>query len=149
MLSSFAHIKFRLQFLHNGRLETLKTADDIAAWIAERKRRFPTKAKIEEAAKWKTKAEETERAAKEQRKELARKKAEAVQKQEELDMKLKIKLKTEKLKRRLEKAQRGMAKLEAITSKIKEKRAKAQLPGEENSSNAEGRIHFDVGKISN
>lgn len=35
-----------LQFEHNGQIATLKTEKDIAAWIAERKKRYPTKARI-------------------------------------------------------------------------------------------------------
>ena len=40
-----------LQFEYNGRTATLRTATEIAAWIAERKKRFPTQAKAEAAKK--------------------------------------------------------------------------------------------------
>lgn len=38
-----------LQFEYNGSLATLKTAADIAAWISERRKRYPTRAKTEAA----------------------------------------------------------------------------------------------------
>jgi Nuclear fragile X mental retardation-interacting protein 1 (NUFIP1)/Zinc finger C-x8-C-x5-C-x3-H type (and similar) len=47
-----------LQFEHKGRTATLQTAADIAAWIAERKKNFPTTAKVEAA---KREAEEKKR----------------------------------------------------------------------------------------
>lgn len=37
-----------LEISYNGKTSTLQTASDIAAWIAERKKRFPTKARIAE-----------------------------------------------------------------------------------------------------
>ena len=40
-----------IQIEHRGRTATLQTAADIAAWIAERKKRFPTQAKVEAAKK--------------------------------------------------------------------------------------------------
>jgi hypothetical protein len=40
-----------VQFEYNGRIATLRTAAEIAAWIAERKKRYPTQAKAEAAKK--------------------------------------------------------------------------------------------------
>jgi Nuclear fragile X mental retardation-interacting protein 1 (NUFIP1)/Zinc finger C-x8-C-x5-C-x3-H type (and similar) len=40
-----------VQFEYNGRTATLRTAAEIAAWIAERKKRYPTQAKAEAAKK--------------------------------------------------------------------------------------------------
>ncbi|KAJ5628306.1 hypothetical protein N7490_010534 [Penicillium lividum] len=50
-----------LQFTYKGRTATLQSPNDIAAWIAERKKRFPTAARIAE----KKKAEEEANAARE------------------------------------------------------------------------------------
>ena len=54
-----------LHFDYNGRTATLRTATEVAAWIAERKKRFPTQAKAEaakkEAAEKKRKWAETKR----------------------------------------------------------------------------------------
>ncbi|KIX01647.1 uncharacterized protein Z518_09373 [Rhinocladiella mackenziei CBS 650.93] len=54
-----------LEFEYKGRTSTLRTPEDIAAWIAERRRRYPTQAKIEaakkEAEKKKRKWEEEKR----------------------------------------------------------------------------------------
>jgi len=41
----------QLQFSYRGQTATLKSATDIAAWIAERKKKFPTKARIEQRQK--------------------------------------------------------------------------------------------------
>lgn len=40
-----------LQFEYKGRVATLRTPEEIAAWIAERKKRYPTQAKAEAAKK--------------------------------------------------------------------------------------------------
>ncbi|KAJ5092184.1 Zinc finger CCCH-type [Penicillium alfredii] len=50
-----------LQFTYKGQTATLQSATDIAAWIAERRKRFPTQARIEE----KKKAAEEAKAARE------------------------------------------------------------------------------------
>lgn len=66
-----------LQFEHKGKTLSLSTPDDIAAWIAERRRRFPTRAKVEAAQK---DAEEKKRLWEEQkraRNEIAKQKREA------------------------------------------------------------------------
>ncbi|KAF2085685.1 hypothetical protein K490DRAFT_67565 [Saccharata proteae CBS 121410] len=47
----FANVGGVLQFEYKGRSSTLKSPEEIAAWIEERKKRFPTKARIEEKAK--------------------------------------------------------------------------------------------------
>lgn len=45
-----ADIIFRLQFEYRGQTSTLQSSSDIAAWIEERKKRFPTKARAAEIA---------------------------------------------------------------------------------------------------
>lgn len=125
---------FRLTFLYNGQVETLKSLTEIAAWIAERKKRYPTKAKADEAAERRAKEREAIIIAKEQRKDEVRKKQEAVQKKRDetrkkneqfdkhqvLDSAVKAKQKAEKLRKRYEKAQLRVAKLEAQISTAKD-----------------------------
>ena len=67
----------RLQFSYKGRTSTLGSPDDIAAWIEERKERFPTKAK---AAARRAKIQEQTRIAKEHLKAETRRKQEERQK---------------------------------------------------------------------
>ena len=132
----------RLQFTYRGQTSTLKTPSEIATWIAERKKKFPTKARAAEAAERKRKHEEEQQAARQAAKESqARRKAEARIKQEEEkaakerqrrdkekargegaadnangDAKaLRAKARVEKLRRRLEKEERRVAK--ALKSK--------------------------------
>ena len=113
-LFKFADHMFRLQFIYKGRTATLKSAADIAAWIEERKKRFPTKARADETAKHKQKMMEEAKAAKLQRKDDNKKKQrEADHKCQDLDKEAKVKMKAEKLRKQYEKAQRRVAELEA------------------------------------
>lgn len=81
-----------LQFEYKGRTATLKTAAELAAWIAERKKRYPTAAKAEAAKKeaaekkrrWAEEKKQREEAAKEKRLERERNQRE----QQELRRKL-------------------------------------------------------------
>jgi Nuclear fragile X mental retardation-interacting protein 1 (NUFIP1)/CCCH-type zinc finger len=134
-----------LQIEYKGRTATLQTAADIAAWIAERRKNFPTAAKVE-AAKWE--ADEKRRKWEESKKERAeaqklqrlerektrqeelRKRAlesvasKKIKKENDLNTKedkaTKAALKTEKLKRRLEKAQRDARKAEEALARMQE-----------------------------
>ena len=109
-----AQLVIRLQFCYKGRLATLKSASDIAAWIEERKKRFPTKARADEAAKQKQKMMEEARAAKSLRKEdVKKRREEAERKRKDLDEEAKVKLKAEKLRKQYEKAQKRVAEMEA------------------------------------
>ena len=119
---------------------------EIAAWVAERKKKFPTKARAAEAAERKRKHEEEQRAARQAAKESqAKRRAEARIKQEEEkaakerrreDMEkarnesaaesangdakaLRAKARVEKLRRRLEKEERRVAKAQAKALKSK------------------------------
>ena len=107
----------------NGKTSTLESEVEIAAWIAERKKRFPTKARAEEAAKRKLQIQEEQRLAKQLRKaEQQKRQREAEQKKKagEADAAAaKAKAKAEKLRRRLEKVERRLAKEEAKTIKTK------------------------------
>jgi hypothetical protein len=68
-----------LSFTYRGQLSTLRSAADIAAWLAERKRRYPTRAKAEEAARLKEKAFEADRLAREKRQKTARRRTDQSQ----------------------------------------------------------------------
>ncbi|ERF68514.1 hypothetical protein EPUS_05653 [Endocarpon pusillum Z07020] len=142
-----------LQFEYKGRTATLQTPADIAAWIAERKKNFPTAAKAEAAKK---EAEQKKRKWEESKKERAE--AQRLQKlekdkirQEELRKKAletmgskkakneedshdltttnhvesevrKAALKTEKLKRKLQKVQRDARKAEEALARLQQGR---------------------------
>ena len=120
------------------------------AWIAERKRRFPTKARIEEAAERKRKVQEEARLAKQQRKdEYQRKKEEEQARRIEiekkksaqdkpskiLDKETKAELKAEKLRKMFEKAQRKVDKLKA--KKAVKEEEQPQAPKIESGSRVE------------
>jgi hypothetical protein len=98
-----------VQFEYNGRTATLRTAVEIAAWIAERKNRYPTQAKADAAKKeaaekkrkWAEVKKQREEAAKAQR--LEREKAQ----QEELRLKALESKKRKDLEKEQKKAERG------------------------------------------
>ena len=74
----------RIRFEYNGQTSTLQSSSEIAAWIAERKKRFPTKARAAEAAERKKQNEETRRLARQAAKESQEKRrAEAREEQEQ------------------------------------------------------------------
>lgn len=56
-----------LQFSYRGQTATLQTPSEIAAWIAERKKKFPTKARVEEKQKVADEAKATREAARQQK----------------------------------------------------------------------------------
>ncbi|KAL8827059.1 MAG: hypothetical protein Q9191_003415 [Dirinaria sp. TL-2023a] len=143
----------QLQFTYRGRTSTLQSPSEIAAWIAERKKKFPTKARAAEAAERKRKHDEERQAARQAAIELqAKRRAEARIKHEEEkaakerqrgdkekspgegaadgasgDAKaLRAKARVEKLRRRLEKEERRVAK--ALKSKP-ETKAQAETSG--------------------
>ncbi|KAF7594258.1 hypothetical protein BBP40_009810 [Aspergillus hancockii] len=114
-----ADVAAPLQFTYRGRTATLQSPTEIAAWIEERKKRFPTKAKVEE----KKKAMEEAKKAKEEalrQKELSRKqeikKTQKDQQQADtnpVDAAEKAKRKADKLRRKLMKEQKKVEKAEA------------------------------------
>lgn len=119
-----------LQVTYRGRTSTLQNSADIAAWIEERKKRFPTQARIEErkkamedAKKEKKAKEESQRQQKEARK-LAmahgkrdqEKHGQIEQPRDSIDpanAAAKAKLKAEKLRRKLLKEEKRIAQAEA------------------------------------
>lgn len=56
-----------LQFSYRGQTSTLQTPSDIAAWIAERRKKFPTKERVEEKQKAADEAKATREAARQQK----------------------------------------------------------------------------------
>ncbi|KAI9367364.1 hypothetical protein BJX61DRAFT_311938 [Aspergillus egyptiacus] len=116
-----------LQVTYKGRTSTLQTSAEIAAWIEERKKRFPTQAKIEEKKKVLEEAKKArEDALKKQRE--ARKQAPARSRKDQdkrdqkeqpreslnpADAAAKAKQKAEKLRRKLMKEEKRIAQAEA------------------------------------
>lgn len=73
----------RISFEYKGQTSTLQSPAEITAWIAERKKRFPTKARAAEAAERKKQNEEAQRLARQAAKESQeRRRAEAKERQE-------------------------------------------------------------------
>ena len=114
----FANALNRLQITYKGQTATLRSSSDIAAWIAERKKRFPTKARAEAAVASKREKQGAERAAKQAHREEQHKKKrlKVTEKRNDRnpdDAEAKIKLKAEKLRKQYERAQKLVAMMEA------------------------------------
>lgn len=71
----------RLQFTYKGRISTLQSALEIANWIEERKKRYPTKSRIAEKAERARQVREELQAARRDRELSARQNAEAKEKE--------------------------------------------------------------------
>lgn len=106
-----------LQFTYKGQTATLQSASDIAAWIAERRKKFPTAARVEE----KKKAADEVKAARDAAR---REKEKAKVKESEpkvgegfadpaLDAAMKAQRKADKIRRNLDREQKRFAKAEA------------------------------------
>ncbi|KAL8880703.1 MAG: hypothetical protein Q9198_001939, partial [Flavoplaca austrocitrina] len=112
----------QLQITYKGQTSTLQNPDDIASWLEERKKRFPTAArraeKEEQLRKDREEREEKKRAAKllERQKRTVEKHKQAHE-QDKQDAAAKATLKVEKLRKRLEKEERRIAKSEAKSLK--------------------------------
>lgn len=134
---------YRLQFTHNGMTSALNTAADLAAWIEERKKRFPTKARIEENNKEKerraaelraARQEETERRKKkhdeaiEAQQKVKKEKVNEGQDDEQQRKREKYLVKAEKLRRKLEKSERKAAALAAAAPTDKNGDHASDLP---------------------
>ncbi|MCJ1249210.1 hypothetical protein MMC30_006433 [Trapelia coarctata] len=103
-----------LQFTYKGQLATLNSPSDIAAWIEERKKRFPTKKRAEEAAERKEQQKKAAQEARElKKKEWKKTKASEVKKRTGSDEAALAKMKAEKLRKQYEKAQNRVAEIEA------------------------------------
>ncbi|KKK16233.1 hypothetical protein ARAM_001807 [Aspergillus rambellii] len=121
-----------LQVTYKGRTSTLQTNADIAAWIAERKKRFPTQAKIEEKKKGMEEAKKAREEAQKQR--LARKQTTKREKKEQekhnakeptgesldpMDAAARAKKKADKLRRKLMKEEKRIAQAEADAARAR------------------------------
>lgn len=114
-----------LQFTYRGRTSKLQSPAEIAAWIEERRNRYPTQERVaekkkvmEEARKQKEmQREEARRQQKEARAQKERAKSERKEHQQEssdpIDAAAKAKLKAEKLRKKLIKEEKRVAKAEA------------------------------------
>ncbi len=140
-LKPLTRFSCRLQFTYRGQTATLQSSADIAAWIEERKKRYPTKARAQEVAERKRLLQEAQKASSEalkqkqekrkseQRERRKQVKADGNRKEQEKakldpqDAALKAKIKAEKLRRRLVKEERRVEKAEA---KAEEARLKAE-----------------------
>ncbi|KAL5337814.1 hypothetical protein BJX70DRAFT_224268 [Aspergillus crustosus] len=122
-----------LHVTYRGRTNKLQTSAEIAAWIEERKKRFPTQAKIEERKKAMEEAKKAKQEAQRQQKE-ARKQATTRGKKEQekpiqkeppgeyldpVDAAAKAKRKAEKLRRKLMKEEKRIARAEADAERVR------------------------------
>ncbi|GIJ90753.1 hypothetical protein Asppvi_009715 [Aspergillus pseudoviridinutans] len=123
-----------LRFTYKGRTATLQSPTDIAAWIEERKKRFPTQAKVEEKKKAMDEAKKAreealnkkkiERQEQRQAQKVANDKPESVI--DPADAAAKAKRKADKLQRKLLKEQERVAKAEADAERARLKVEKLQ-----------------------
>lgn len=114
-----------LQFTYKGQTATLQSSSDIAAWIAERRKKFPTAARIEEKQKAADEAKVAREAArrekvkeKEKATAMPRAKEHDPKRDEEsadpaLDAAMKAQRKADKIRRNLDREQKRFAKAEA------------------------------------
>ncbi|RAK74133.1 CCCH zinc finger protein [Aspergillus fijiensis CBS 313.89] len=120
-----------LQFTYRGRTSTLQSPEDIKAWIEERKKRFPTQARVEEKKTALAEAKKAREALRQRR--LQRQEQKAPQKDSKnqkereqqgqkdgqkdsndpVDIAAKAKLKADKLRRKLIREEKRVAKAEA------------------------------------
>lgn len=145
-----ADLGFRLQFSYKGRTSTLQSFAEIAAWIEERKNRFPTKARVEEQKENQRQLKASQQTKLQALKESTKPKqlAKPVEKQkqptevkEEAESKdggkkstvtaeaAKSKAKLEKLRKELRKQEKRIAKAEAKASRL-ESEANRYQPGD-------------------
>ncbi|KAJ5612637.1 hypothetical protein N7510_005831 [Penicillium lagena] len=96
-----------LQFTYKGRTSTLQSATDIAAWIAERRKNFPTQTRVEEKKKVAEEAKSIREAAREAARQKTKPAADPV------DEAMRAQQKAEKLRRNLDREQKRFAKAEA------------------------------------
>lgn len=151
---------FRLQFTYKGQTATLQSASDITAWVAERKKRYPTKARAEEIAEQKRQLQEAQKVANELRKEKQeQRRAEIKDKQKLADLNeatQKAKLKAEKLRKQLRKEEKRIARAEAEAAKAKfgaSAIASSKTVSTQNNENLkrkrEGSVASTVGRTAN
>lgn len=145
-----------LQFTYKGRTAALQTPAEIAAWIAERKKRFPTQSRVEEKKKAMEEAKKARDEAlrqKESRKQEAKRPQKDARSQKEqrpssadpVDAAAKAKQKADKLRRKLMKEQKRVEKAEADAERARMRVEQLQkgttgVEGETKSAPEEGQI---------
>lgn len=152
-----------LRFEYNGQTSTLQSSSDIASWIEERRKRYPTKARAAEAGERKRRWDEAQEAARQARRETQEKpraetkeiqgqKAEMEQKgkhqkESSEDTAARAKRKVEKLRKQLGKEEKRAAKAEARVAKQKKAdladRGEKQAAPEEYGSKKRKRTNSD------
>ncbi|KAL6239384.1 hypothetical protein BDW75DRAFT_198854 [Aspergillus navahoensis] len=140
-----------LQVTYRGRTSELQTSADIAAWIAERKKRYPTQAKIEEKKKAMEDAKKAKEEAQRQQRETRKSAAVLAKKDQEkkeqkirdsldpADAAAKAKLKAEKLRRKLMKEEKRIAQAEADAERARklDERQEDSVPAEREADQAQ------------
>ncbi|OAT08252.1 CCCH zinc finger protein [Blastomyces gilchristii SLH14081] len=126
-----------LKFSYKGQTSTLQTPTDIATWIEERKKRYPTRARVEERLK---EAEEKKQAVKEAR-EAKRAKENALRQQKYADQEEARRLQEARMKKEKDKLDRKLLKEEqqqsldptdaAAKAKLKAEKLRRKLMKEE------------------
>lgn len=148
-----------LRFTYRGRTATLQTPEEIASWIEERKKRFPTQAKIEEKKKAMEEAKKAREEAMKQKKEARKQETKKPQKERQqqrasgnpVDAVAKATEKADKLRRKLEKEQKRVAKAEADAErarlKVEELRKESTGPNQDGA--AAGHVSGELSEIAN
>lgn len=136
-----------LQFTYKGQTATLQSASDIAAWIAERRKKFPTAARIEEKKKAADEAKAAREAARREKEKAKHTepepKAGAGSADPALDAAMKAQRKADKIRRNLNREQKRFAKAEAAAEAARlkvealQKQAKG-LDGDQSQQNGIG-----------
>ena len=126
-----------LKFSYRGRTATLQSPEDIAAWIEERKKRFPTQAKVEEKKKAMEEARKAREEALKQKRESRKQEKKQPQKdsrgqdqqkasRDPVDAAAKAAQKADKLRQKLLREQKRVAKAEADAERARLKLEKLQ-----------------------
>lgn len=147
--AKFSHIMSGggLKFTYKGRTSVLQSPSDIATWIQERKKKYPTQARVEErqkeleARKLEAQKAREERKAQQEEYKLKQREMKSKNVKEKvgqktaredtssaLDTAAKAKEKAERLRRKLEKEERKLAKAEANAEKAKRIQADKPKP---------------------
>lgn len=113
-----------LRFTYKGRTATLQSPEEIAAWIEERKKRFPTQVRVEEKKKVMEEAKKAREETQKQKRDSRKQNPKQAQKEprgqkqangsgDPIDAAAKAKQKADKLRQKLLREQRRVAKAEA------------------------------------
>lgn len=145
-----------LKFTYRGRTATLQTPEDIAKWIEERKKRFPTQARVEEKKKAMEEAKKAREEALKQKRESRKEETKRTHKDsrgsdqqkapnDPVDAATKAAQKAEKLRQKLLREQKRVAKAEA---EAKRAQAKVEALQKESAGEKTGEGSTDAAEIS-